>query len=341
MNLTAGTPTPSGYLQIACTAWYVYDWILTLDDEIEYIWRRRWSFAKGLFFLIRFTTFGLLIAETAQYIFLDNLSESQYVMRYRTKTAPQPLHTERWTGQLRFGLDSFGAEYSPSKSAVDYVIRKVVLQFRVWVMYEKSRRVLWVNGGLFLANISCAVVLVIVLYSQDHFVAVPLWIQGSCYDVRPAVLGTIWVAPLCYETHLTLMAVYKLARDYRLHGYLGGPSLLSTLVRDSVVYFVLIVIVMGLNVFFWGESKVTPGDSVANLIHAAGGIGGARIILSMMQAVLKPAISVGDTAVLSTRLEMRAMSDRRKRVGLDTSDSTLNGDSEVRRVYDGIMVISP
>ncbi|KZV96336.1 hypothetical protein EXIGLDRAFT_432053 [Exidia glandulosa HHB12029] len=29
---------------------------------------------------------------------------------------------ERWTGQLRFGVDSFGAEYSPSNSAVDYVI---------------------------------------------------------------------------------------------------------------------------------------------------------------------------------------------------------------------------
>ncbi|KZV83683.1 hypothetical protein EXIGLDRAFT_701126 [Exidia glandulosa HHB12029] len=179
-DLAAGTPMPSGYLQMACAVWYLYDSVLTLDDEVKYIWGRRRSFSKGLFFLIRLTTVGVLAADTVLCIFIENLSES----------------------------------------------------LRVWVLYQKSRRVLWINGGLFIVNLLIAVGR---LYSQEHFAPVPAYVQGACFDVRPALSGP----SLCYEIHLTLMMVYKLARDRRLREHLDGPSLISTLVRDSVVYFFL------------------------------------------------------------------------------------------------------
>ncbi|KZV97780.1 hypothetical protein EXIGLDRAFT_764136 [Exidia glandulosa HHB12029] len=250
--LVAGTPTPSAYLQIACTAWYVYDWILTLNDEVEYIWQRRWSFSKGLFLLIRVTTVSVLAAETAQYVFLENLSEAQYVRSDASSLAHTRLN--------RCNIFSWALAIA---TAVIVFEIDIVLQIRVWILYQKSLQILLWNGVLFVLNVLCAVVLFLELYSKEQFVEVPPWIQGACYDVRPKALGTIWAAPLCFEINLTVLMVYKVTRDHRLHGRLDGPSLASTLVRDSVLYFVLLVAVVGLNLFFWAETdlKVTLGDS--------------------------------------------------------------------------------
>ncbi|KZV99618.1 hypothetical protein EXIGLDRAFT_762489 [Exidia glandulosa HHB12029] len=73
--LAYGTPTPSGYLQIACTIWFLYDWILTLEDEVEYIWRRKWTFAKGLFIIIRISAILPLFVEAVLDTTLENLSD--------------------------------------------------------------------------------------------------------------------------------------------------------------------------------------------------------------------------------------------------------------------------
>ncbi|KZV97776.1 hypothetical protein EXIGLDRAFT_764133 [Exidia glandulosa HHB12029] len=246
--LVAGTPTPSAYLQVACTAWYTYDWILTLNDEFEYIWRRRWSFSKGLFLLIRVTTVFYAVPETPRHGILILIAAVRriggvLVIAYRMNIC----NVFSWALAIATAVIVFEID--------------IVLQLRVWVLYRKSRWILYLNGALFLGNLICAVVLFLQLFSKEQFVEVPPWIQGACYDIRPKALGAIWAAPLCYEIHLTVLMVYKVARDHRLNGHLEGPSLASTLVRDSVLYFVLLVGVVGLNIVFWAETKVTPGDS--------------------------------------------------------------------------------
>ncbi|KZV97790.1 hypothetical protein EXIGLDRAFT_729889 [Exidia glandulosa HHB12029] len=314
----AGTPTPTGYLQVACTAWFLYDWALTIEDEIDYIWRRRWTFTKVLYILIRLTTLVLLGAETAQYVFLENLSKSQ--------------------------CDIFSWALAIA-TAVVIVEVDIVLQLRVYVMYQRSRRILWTNAALCVLNVACAAIILVFFFSETQFVAVPPWIQGSCYDVRSEALGAVWVAPLCYELYLTLLTVHKLVRDYRLFGRMEEQSsLLSVLVRDSVVYFILLVVVVALNVVFWAGTRITPGDSAVNLIHSAGGIGGTRIILSMREAALRPISVINDTA-LSTTFEMHAMkrASRRSRDQRTTEDNAISPRSNtvVDHENDEVVIIAP
>ncbi|KZV79630.1 hypothetical protein EXIGLDRAFT_585975, partial [Exidia glandulosa HHB12029] len=38
----------------AALAWLLYDVAITLDLEIDYIWRRRWTTFTGLFFIVRY-----------------------------------------------------------------------------------------------------------------------------------------------------------------------------------------------------------------------------------------------------------------------------------------------
>ncbi|KZV79341.1 hypothetical protein EXIGLDRAFT_782474 [Exidia glandulosa HHB12029] len=251
--LTGGTPTASGYLQgtyslvalckpclksiparaVACAAWFVYDWALSLDHEVEYIWKRKWSFAKSLYIIIRVSAFLILAAEVVLDVFLENLSSS-YVLREWTLAS--------MTAAIVFETD-------------------IVLQFRVWIMFQKSRRVLFTNLALYFVNIVATVICFMLFLDGGPFEPAPSYIQGACYGFRTKALGATLAVPLCYEVYLTLFAVYKLVSDYRLNSHIRGSSLMSTLVRDSVVYFVLIVIVMVLNIIFWDATAVTPGAS--------------------------------------------------------------------------------
>ncbi|EJD40274.1 hypothetical protein AURDEDRAFT_170653 [Auricularia subglabra TFB-10046 SS5] len=73
--MSATVPTPTGYLALACITWLVYDYLITLDDEVEFIWMRKWSFTKFIFLLMRWSTFGLLLTEVVVYVFLEDLSK--------------------------------------------------------------------------------------------------------------------------------------------------------------------------------------------------------------------------------------------------------------------------
>lgn len=278
--LPAGTPTPTGYLQIACTSWFLYDWVLTLEDEINLVWLRKWTLTKGLYILIRLTTLILLVAETVQYVVLENLPESR-------------CNIFSWV--------------MACATAVVVVEVDIVLQLRVYIMYRKSRFILWLNAALCVANVGCAAAILVIFFSKTHFVGVPAYIQGACYDMRPKVLGAVWVAPLAYELYLAALAVYRLVQDHSAYGgVLDGPSLITILARDSVVYFFLIAGVAAMNIVLWALTPVTPGDSAVNLIHAAGGIGGARIILSMRDAALRPP-SLPTSIDLQTQVQLRLM----------------------------------
>ncbi|PFH52638.1 hypothetical protein AMATHDRAFT_39392, partial [Amanita thiersii Skay4041] len=52
--------------QIASTVTVLYDWLITLDEEVDLVWSRQWSFAKILFLLNRyFGTLSLVMHLTA------------------------------------------------------------------------------------------------------------------------------------------------------------------------------------------------------------------------------------------------------------------------------------
>ncbi|KAG8949614.1 hypothetical protein FRC04_008360 [Tulasnella sp. 424] len=40
----------------------IYDWLLCLDREVQYIWKSRWSFAKVWFICHRYAMMALVVA---------------------------------------------------------------------------------------------------------------------------------------------------------------------------------------------------------------------------------------------------------------------------------------
>lgn len=216
--------------------------------------------------------FGLLVAQTVFTIFVENYSESQ-------------CDPYKWT--LMVG------------TVVGLVLVEAILQLRVYVMFDRSRRLLWFNAILWVLQLAATGVIATMLYPQAKAVSLPAPYMGSCYDTRPKALSTIWATTMAYELYLTLLAAYKIVDEYRTFGTLEG-GILTVLVRDSIGWFVLMVIVVVTNIILWDKTVVVPGDTAVVLVHAAGGIGGGRLILNIRAAAAKPMATLDTLPSLTT-----------------------------------------
>ncbi|KDQ51715.1 hypothetical protein JAAARDRAFT_503028 [Jaapia argillacea MUCL 33604] len=60
---------------IAATLIAVYDHIITFDQEVELIWRKRWSISKVLFLMVRYCGNGVIVAVLG--IFFSEVSTAE------------------------------------------------------------------------------------------------------------------------------------------------------------------------------------------------------------------------------------------------------------------------
>ncbi|KAG1786670.1 uncharacterized protein HD556DRAFT_1539467 [Suillus plorans] len=59
----------------------VYDWVLTLGQEIELIWRRRWSLVTVLYLIIRYVGIPYSVVHVLQYIRLVSLTDAVSILQ--------------------------------------------------------------------------------------------------------------------------------------------------------------------------------------------------------------------------------------------------------------------
>lgn len=246
---------PVGYCQMVAIAWFVHDYLLTFADEVEYVWRQRVTPMICLFLVTRYLAFALLISSVAVYA-----SE---------------------------GIDEMGCKIfdwiSAAGTFILVILVDIILQFRIYVMYGGNRRILYINGGLFILAIIGAIASASLFFPKP--VQAPANAEGSCYSWRSPELSTVWATPLVFDVYLACLAVIRYSRDMKR--YSGrNVNLLRILTMDNVAYFVLMTLAIAVVFCIWLFVKVTPAAASVSLIHAAGAVGGSRLIINIRKAIL-------------------------------------------------------
>lgn len=230
----------------------IYDWALTLDDEIDLIWRRSSGFLKLAFLVLRY---GPLVPVSLAVFGFVHVSDRAY-----------RIQTDINLAMIICMLASV----------------QILLQVRVYVMYNKSRTILWTNAVLFV--IEHAMFISLSLHFAPQITAV-----GGCRacSIFPRSFALAYLAPLCYEAYLVFLAARK-SRSYLSNSRrLGRPSTLSVLVRGSVQYFILVASGMGISlVLFLAAPRYVLWVDL--LTDATASLGGTRLILSVRKAFLDP-----------------------------------------------------
>ncbi|KAG2035806.1 hypothetical protein BDR03DRAFT_510391 [Suillus americanus] len=212
----------SSYWFVAAGVVVVYDWVLTLGQEIELFWRQRWSLMTVLYLVTRYI--GIPYSVAAALLYMPSVSLTGAV-----------------SDIVNYAING--------TNLVVLAMLGVIMSARLHAMYQRSRIMLIFIAIIFLAvYITCGVITAITL---KHATAEELILSGTyfCEYVYggddPLLISIAWVLIAVWEVFALCLSVWISVRHFRDLRQLG-PSTGSTigdcfgvLIKFHVLYFSL------------------------------------------------------------------------------------------------------
>ncbi|KAF8583084.1 hypothetical protein K439DRAFT_1617786 [Ramaria rubella] len=144
---------------------------------------------------------------------------------------------------------------------------EIILMSRIYVVYDRKKKLLVVMAILFVAEIICSLVLADTGLPKTAPLpqeVVQGWTGCHYSSPTPPHYFVTWIPALTFELILCLLMVYK---GYRMYTGNGSSFLLGVLIRDSILYFsnpdslrhrMLLTILV--NVIIWALAVSLPVD---------------------------------------------------------------------------------
>lgn len=271
----ASEPTVVGLIQLGndniaiktyamgVTALWVYDYFLTLGDEVEYVWKTKNTLIFVLFLIARYLPLPFLIW----------MAISSWSKMYTTALCQRTAFVE----VLYFVLITFFAH--------------TVLTLRVYAITGKNKRIAGTLYGLTVLQFVVGVYLTV--YSSLHYLP-PAPIDLDAYHIcifYAPIPGSVVFTSLSLVFDLGAFAIVLIrTRDLRTwRRDSNAPTILDTVTRDTAMYFLVIftshlVLVLMLTIL----SKQILGciQTAGNAIFVPMMI--TRIIISLKKAASAP-----------------------------------------------------
>ncbi|KAG2341281.1 hypothetical protein BDR05DRAFT_466077 [Suillus weaverae] len=257
------------YWTVAAGLVVVYDWVLTIGQEIELIWRQRWSLMTGLYLIIRYI--GI-----------------PYYVLYILINMPSVSLADAVSNIMYYTIN-----------LINLIIRAmlgVIMIARLHAMYQSSRIMLIFLVLTFLSvNIACGVIAAIAL---QYIVWEELILSGTymCnYEHVPSdiqlLISMIWMLNTAWEALVLCLSVWIAVKHLRDLRRLRGPSTGSTigdcfrvLIKSHVLYFASCFV--GVSCLQLGY--LSPELLISNSIAALALYGTSQIFLGVQMFVLGP-----------------------------------------------------
>ncbi|EJD46684.1 hypothetical protein AURDEDRAFT_164139 [Auricularia subglabra TFB-10046 SS5] len=285
----------------------IYDWALMLEEEVDLIWRRPLRPNQFAFLAVR-SLRSLLSAPTARIqlrygpIVPMSLAVFGFVpVSDRVSTARLAVSSV----QSSYTIQVYRIQSDVGIGAMIIIISivQILLQVRVYAMYNRNRTILWTNAALFAVEYAVTIYLFLHFSSQITNVNNTPTHRCRACSIYPRSFGFSYITPFCYELYLVFLAARKSWINRESSRQLGGNSTVSVLVRGNVHYFILVASGMAISVILFFAAPVRPLASALSatyelqrfvlwvdlLTDATGVIGGTRLILSVRKALLAPA----------------------------------------------------
>ncbi|EJU01597.1 hypothetical protein DACRYDRAFT_116697 [Dacryopinax primogenitus] len=276
------TPTPHKIsnsipiFQVASAAWVVCDYVLTLEQEIKFVWVRchvlrsgmqvfnvdqlkPWGVAKALFLWTRYAGLSILLLSVASSI------------------APGPV-------PLVYAICEFIYYFGGWGGMVTMATVSTIMVLRIYAMYVGSKRVAITLGILLVLYVAAE-------GSIFHFASDAPWLPPVEYlslNLNPCFTGTsmqlsmgLWIARLAMDSILLGFAGFKSVQQYR-QGWSCG--IVELLIRDNILAFICILCVQVLNLTL--EAVARPQATLAGIGFAIATdvLVGTRLLLHTREA---------------------------------------------------------
>jgi len=250
--------------------WVLHDYLITVEDEIKYVWPRKMNIGKMLYLWIRYYGILLLIFDVTQ------------------------IHT--------FSIP--GITNDTVCVAMDSIIRivgalllwsiEIMMQMRIYALYKNSKKVALINFILFLGSIGAFMWILIHNAVRRHAViaeAVRLPLPG-CPSIHSGIEWIQWIPATVFEGILFFWVLYKSISTSFGHWRDGNTvSLYSIILRDNILYFFGITCLLIFNnLMVVGVTKI-PWFSYSPF-HAAMEIMTSRMLINLYKASVETTVQL-------------------------------------------------
>lgn len=265
------------YVILTSLVWILHDYFITLEEEIRYIWSQRSAFRKFMFLWIRYYTIFLLAFDAFQ---------THYFAVHETSNRALCVFVDP-TNRIAGAICLWSIE--------------IVMQWRIYVMFDRSKKVAFANGILFVASMFFFIYIMVVnALIRNKVVPNDAILSGiGC----PSQIGgsdwALWVPATVFEVILFALALYKCASNTDGTDTNKRPSLLSVLVSENVLHFFFVAALL----LFYDlmVSEVTPIPWFGyGPFHAATGILTCRILINLQKYAVNIRAEKGKSPEWST-----------------------------------------
>ncbi|KAF7300476.1 hypothetical protein HMN09_00931800 [Mycena chlorophos] len=226
------------YAQLASSAIIVFDHIITFDEEVKLIWKSSWSMGKALFVINRYYTLVSVVINNYALFSPVPLTDSVRLAF---------LKWQGWTGLFTC------------------VVAQIILQMRLYALYYLNKRVLALMLTLFVISTASAGAIMGTVLSwivaTSHPIPIPALDVNFCVPVSgiPRWFFVYWVPMLSFEALLCVLALYRGFQTFRASGtlYQSGRHLVGILIRDSVLYFLVMFASYFTNLLMWSLARTS------------------------------------------------------------------------------------
>lgn len=254
------------YAELASSTIIVYDHFVTLDQEVELIWKSGWSFGKCLFLVNRYYT--LFVVVFNNYVLFNSSISSNLCATWF-----------RWQG---------------ISGILSFTMGELILQLRLYALYSLNRKVLVLMGTVFAATFITSATIMGFALARIKTLVVPKEILGVSI-CTPSNLHEItfffafWIPIMTCEALLCALVIFKAVRGWRRRENLrdSGKALVTVLIRDSIFYFLVLFVVYLTNTIIFVGGDAVRIEAAVNYAVSMSCVIGNRLCLNVRGMIWK------------------------------------------------------
>ncbi|KAJ7631729.1 hypothetical protein DFH06DRAFT_1438969 [Mycena polygramma] len=287
---------------IALFSLSVYEWAITLDEEMRYFWTGSWGMSRILFLVNRYLSPAISILALFCKCILTkpklSFVRSVRSLGFETVFEPSCFSSCKRGIQTLFVI-----------SIVALGVVQAMLVVRVWYLFGQSRltRMAMISAFMITNIISLYFAVVSAIELQVTPNLVNLHIHG-CRASRPMRFWRLWLPSLVLHTLLYCLTAYRALKNRRM--FKEAP-ILKRLVRDGgFFYFVVFISILftAIGSFLSQYPSINIPAIYANFTVATTSIAASRVMLSIHSLAAKLG---SDSAWLLNNIELSRVPWRR------------------------------
>ncbi|KDR76698.1 hypothetical protein GALMADRAFT_139592 [Galerina marginata CBS 339.88] len=325
--------------RMASNGLILYDYLITIDKEVELVWNNKRSVANVLFLLNRY--YILSSSAFSFYGNIDSLKITVNVLKeHPSLLCPWPhsffvrVRIKNWNTQ-KLNFDPARKFYSCGQyleweawtGLVALMLAQAILQFRIYALYTHNKKILALMLTCYFVQSVLSGWIIIWSNLSQLQISVISFVGGeSCVSSNAnPLLYVFYVPPMLFDGLLCALALTKGLREFKHPGsfFAHGQSLMKILIRDSVFYFATITMTYLVCTVYLRFESAALTDATIGFAPAMSSILASRVLFNLREAGLKMA------EVYSTPQEMERATDsksnrRKYRVPMFVSDFRLS-----------------